>query len=294
MRRLSLASLALGLAFVLASGPASADVLKDVVARGEIRLGVRADAPPFSSARTEGGYGGYQIDLCQEVVAEIAREAQREIRVRFVTVDAGNRFRMVADKQVDLLCEPSTVTLGRRELVDFTIPTFVTGAGLMGRLAPGPVSVPPLGGGGVGMPTAAPRRLGVLAGTTTEQAVKALVAARMLNAEVIDVATHGDGVTALSAGLLDGYAADLEILVDLRARTTDPNAFVIADRLLTLETYALAVPLGESTLRLAADRAIARLYREGGIVRIAEKNFPGRAPGDAFTAMVLMNALQPR
>lgn len=290
MRRLSLAALA----FVLASAPASADALKDIVARGEIRLGVRADAPPFSVARAEGGYGGYQVDICQAIVAEIAREAQREIRTRFVTVDAGNRFRMVADKQVDLLCEPSTVTLGRRELVDFSIPTFVTGAGLMGRLAPGPVSVPPLGGGGVGLPATPPRRLGVLAGTTTEQAVKALVAAGQLNAQVIDVATHGDGVTALSAGLLDGYAADLEILVDLRARTTAPESFVIADRLMTLETYAVAVPLGESALRLAADRAIARLYREGGIVPIAERHFPGRRPGDAFGAMVLMNALQPR
>lgn len=288
MRRLTLAALALA----LASGPAAADVLSGVVERGTIRLGVRADSPPFSLARPDGSFAGYQIDICLAVVAEISRAAGKSITPSFVVVDAGNRFRMVADKQVDLLCEPTSITLGRRDQVDFSLPTFVTGAGLMGRLAPGPVTVPPLGGGGVGLPAVPPRRLGVLAGTTTERAVKALVAAGLLVAQVIDVATHGDGVTALSAGLLDGYAADLEILIDLRARTSTPETFVIADRLMTLESYGLAMPRGEAALRLAADRAISRLYREGGIVEIAQRHFPGRAPGDAFTAMVLLNALQ--
>lgn len=287
MHRLMMAALAL----VLAAGPAMADALSDAVQRGTMRLGVRADSPPFSSARPDGSFVGYQIDLCQAIVADLSRSAGRTIAPEFVVVDAGNRFRMVAEKRVDLLCEPASVTLGRRETVDFSIPTFVTGAGLMGRLTPGPVSVPPLGGGGLGMPANPPRRLGVLAGTTTETAVKALVAAGMLTAQVIDVATHGDGVTALSAGLLDGYAADLEILIDLRARTAAPESLVIADRLLTLETYAIAMGRGETALRLAADRTISRLYRDGGIREIAERHFPGRAPGDAFTAMVLLNAL---
>ncbi|WP_291296550.1 amino acid ABC transporter substrate-binding protein [Elioraea sp.] len=279
--------------FMLALGSANAvaDALSDAVARGNVRLGVRADAPPFSVARPEGGYAGYQIDICQAVIAEISREAGKTLTAEFVVVDAGNRFAMLTEKRVDLLCEASSVTLGRRERVDFSLPTFITGAGLMGRLTPGPVSIPPLGGGGVGMPANPPRRLGVLAGTTTEVAVKGLVAAGQLQAQVIDVATHGDGVTALSAGLLDGYAADLEILVDLRGRTTTPDAFVIADRLMTLETYGIAMARGESGLRLAADRAIARLYRDGGIVEIARRHFPGRAPGDAFAAMVLINAL---
>jgi polar amino acid transport system substrate-binding protein len=290
MRRLTAAVLALA----LASGPALADALADAVSRGAIRLGVRSDSPPFSAARPDGTYAGYQIDICHAVVAEIARTAGKQLRVEYVVVDAGNRFRMTAERNLDLLCEPSTMTLARRELVDFSLPTFVTGAGLMARLAPGPVSVPPLGGGGLGVPQNPPRRLGVLAGTTTEAAVKALAAAGVLNAQVIDVTSHGDGVTALSAGLLDGYAADLEILVDLRGRTSKPDQFVIGDRLLTLETYGLAMPRGESALRLAADRAIARLYRDGGIAEIAQRHFPGRTPGDAFTAMVLLNALPDR
>jgi len=290
MRRLSAAVFAL----VLASSPALADALADAVARGSIRLGVRSDAPPFSAARPDGTFVGYQIDICQAIVAEIGREAGRPLAVESVVVDAGNRFRMLAERKVDLLCEPSTVTLERRSLVDFSLPTFVTGTGLMARLSPGPVALPPLGGGGVGVPQTPPRRLGVLAGTTTEAAVKAMVASGALKAQVIDVSSHGDGVTALSAGLLDAYAADLEILIDLRDRTATPEQFAIADRLLTLETYAVAMPRGESALRLAADRAIARLYREGGILEIAQRHFPGRAPGDAFTAMVLLNALPSR
>jgi len=290
MRRVIAAVLSLA----LASGPALADALADALARGAIRLGVRSDSPPFSAARPDSTYVGYQIEICHAVVAEIARISGRQLRIEYVPVDAGDRFRMTADRALDLLCDPSSMTLARRELVDFSLPTFVTGAGLMVRLAPGPVSVPPLGGSGVGVPQNPPRRLGVLAGTTTEAAVKALAAAGRLDVQIIDVASHGDGVTALSAGLLDGYAADLEILVALRGRSSNPEAFAIGDRLLTIETLALAVPRGESALRLAADRAIARLHRDGGILEIAERHFPGRTPGEAFAAMVLLNALPER
>jgi ABC-type amino acid transport substrate-binding protein len=60
---------------------------------------------------------------------------------------------------------------------------------------------------------------------------------------------------------------------------------------MTLETYAIGLPRGEHALRLAADRVIARLYRDGSIRDIAARHFPGRAPGDAFMAMVILNAL---
>ena len=51
-----------------------------------------------------------------------------------------DRFEAIRQQKADLLCEPTSVTkrtLSRRELVDFSIPTFVDGASLMIR-ADGP------------------------------------------------------------------------------------------------------------------------------------------------------------
>ncbi|MCS6854904.1 MAG: transporter substrate-binding domain-containing protein, partial [Elioraea sp.] len=141
---------------------AAAEALREAAERGTLRLGVRADAAPFSASDTRGNYGGYSIDLCRAVVEAAARATGRPIRPQFVAVDAGNRLAALAEGRIDLLCEATSRTLSRLDQADFTLPTFVTGPGLMVRLAPAPVALPPLGGGGVGAPPQPPRRIGVL------------------------------------------------------------------------------------------------------------------------------------
>lgn len=287
LSRLALAAAALA----VSAGPALADALVEAAARGTLRLGVRADAAPFSASVEAGRYEGYSVDLCRAVVDAAAAATGRPIRPDFVAVDAGNRFALLAEGRIDLLCEATSRTLGRAERVDFSLPTFVTGAGLMIRLAPGTVALPPLGGGGIGLPAQPPRRLGVLAGTTTERALRERIAAGEIAAELVEAATHQDGLAALTGGLTDGYVADLEILVALRQQAADPATLAIADRTLTLETYALGVRPDARNLRRLADRVIAEQSRSSRLIETAERHFAGRRPGDAFLAMVLLNAL---
>ena len=59
------------------------------------------------------------------------------LNVTYVPVIAADRFEAIRQQKADLLCEPTSATLSRRELVDFSIPTFVDGASLMIR-ADGP------------------------------------------------------------------------------------------------------------------------------------------------------------
>lgn len=286
-RRLVIAALALA----LPASPALADALDEAAARGTLRLGVRADAPPFSASVEAGRYVGYSVDLCRAVVEAAAARAGRPIRPDYVAVDAGNRLALLAEGRIDLLCEATSRTVSRAEQVDFSLPTFVTGVGLMIRLGPSPIAAPPLGGGGLGLPARPPRRIGVLAGTTAERALRERVAGGALSAQLVEAATHQDGLAALTAGLTDAYAADLEILVALRGQAADPDALAIADQTLTLESYALGVRPGARALRLLADRTIAELARTGRLIAMAERHFPGRRPGDAFVAMTLLNAL---
>jgi ABC-type amino acid transport substrate-binding protein len=48
------------------------DALDRIARTGEIRLAVRADAPPFSAIAADGTVQGFSIDLCSAVVAEAA------------------------------------------------------------------------------------------------------------------------------------------------------------------------------------------------------------------------------
>ena len=50
-----------------------------------------------------------------------------------VRVPADQRFEAVRDGRVDILCDPSSVTMPRREMVDFSLPTFLDGASVISR-----------------------------------------------------------------------------------------------------------------------------------------------------------------
>ena len=121
----------------LACAPAAAEAatLDRVRDTGTFRIGYRADAKPYSYRNENGQAAGYIVDLCLEVAAALRAESNANIKVEFVLVPADHRFESVRDGKVDILCDPSSVTIPRREMVDFSLPTFLDGASVMYRTA---------------------------------------------------------------------------------------------------------------------------------------------------------------
>jgi polar amino acid transport system substrate-binding protein/glutamate/aspartate transport system substrate-binding protein len=271
--------LALVLMVPLAAQPASAGALDRAREMGELRLGVRADAEPFSSRDDKGEWTGFSVDLCRAVLAQAAATLGRELTEATVEVTAQDRFEAVRDGRVDLLCEATTMTLGRRELVDFTLPTFVTGATLLYR-ADGPDSFDELNG----------QKVGVLAGTTTEERLRTLLAANNIAAEVVPATTHDEGIAQLQAGTTAAYFGDQAILLFHLIQMGTDSGLRLSDRLLSLEPYALALPKGDDALRLVADRAIAGLSHSGRIAQIFTTNFGANAsPSNLVEALWVLN-----
>ena len=133
---------------VCAIGPSVAQAdgtLDRIKETGEIRLAYRADASPFSF-ELDGKPGGYSVNLCLEVAEALKDDLNLpQLSASFVKVTAENRFDAVAKGAIDLLCEATSVTLKRRETMDFSIPTFVSGASLVIR-PDGPTSMDATGG----------------------------------------------------------------------------------------------------------------------------------------------------
>jgi polar amino acid transport system substrate-binding protein len=97
------------------------------------RIGYRADAKPHSYRTEQGQPAGYVVDLCREVAAAVT-QGVANAQVSHVLVPADKRFEAVRDGRVDILCDPSSVTLARREMVDFSLPTFLDGASVLSRV----------------------------------------------------------------------------------------------------------------------------------------------------------------
>jgi ABC-type amino acid transport substrate-binding protein len=178
--------LSIGISIAIA-GNAPAGTLDRINQSKTIRIAYREDAPPFSYKNKIGEPAGFMVDLCREVTKRLADQLHLpSIKVDYVSVTAADRFGAIQQQKADILCEPTSATLSRRELVDFSIPTFVDGAGLMIR-AGGPRSLKALSG----------QKIGVLAGTTTEQALHNTLQDAGITADVIPVKTHANGLAML-------------------------------------------------------------------------------------------------
>ena len=269
-------------ALLLLAAGVHAQTLERIRDSGSFMLGYREDAAPFSFRNALGEPAGFSGELCRLVAAEAkAALGLREIAIDYVPVGTADRFQAVQDGRIDILCGATTVTLSRRELVDFSLFTFVDGAAVLLR-ADGPEDLLGLAG----------QRIGVREATTTEQALRETLAELGLDAEVVTVASHEDGLARLEAGDVAAYFGDQAILLFLASGSQAPENLKLSREQLTFEPYALALARGDDDFRLLVDRTLARIYRSGTIDQLFTNAF-GREAGQSpvLQAVYLINAL---
>ena len=264
------------------AGTASAATLDRIGQDKSIRIAYRDDTPPFSYKDKIGEPVGFMVDLCREVAKKLADQLHlTSLNVTYVPVTAADRFEAIQGQKADLLCEPTSATLSRRELVDFSIPTFVDGASLMIR-ADGPHDFKAMAG----------HKIGVLGGTTTEEALRNSLKLAGITAEIIPAKTHAEGLAMLDNAKVSAYFGDRSILVSLIRDSKAPNKLMLAENYLSVEPYALALPHGDEDFRLAVDRALSHIYRSGEIGAIFKRTFGDKTkPGEVLLTLYLVSGL---
>jgi len=269
-------------ALLVAIGIASAGTLDRIGQEKAIRIAYREDAPPFSYKDKIGEPAGFMVDLCRAVAKHLAEQRSLpSLNVVYVPVTAADRFEAIAQQKADLLCEPTSVTLSRREQVDFSIPTFLDGAGLMVR-SDGPKNLRDLAG----------KKVGVLAGTTTEEALRNTLKEAGIAGDLVAAKTHDEGLAMLDEGKISAYFGDRSILLFLIKQSKAPDKLRLGDDYLSVEPYALALPRGDSDFRLAVDRALSHIYRSGEMVSIFQRTFGGKAePSQILRTLYVISGL---
>ena len=171
--------------------------------------------------------------------------------------------------------------MSRREAVDFSIATFVDGASLMIR-ADGPHDLKGMAG----------RKIGVLAGTTTEEGLRSTLTGAGVAADIIPVKTHPEGLAMLDEGKIAAYFGDRSILVSLIKESKSRDKLMLAENYLSVEPYALALQRGDEDFRLAVDRALSHIYRSGEIVAIFKRTFgDDTKPGQILQTLYIVSGL---
>jgi ABC-type amino acid transport substrate-binding protein len=245
---------------------------------GTITLGYVEGAIPFSFIR-EAKPEGYSVELCERVVSDLRQQLKLpKLETRWVALSIQNRIEAVRKGQVDLECSTTTRTLSRQSQVDFSLLTYVDGATILVRNDDKLMRLSDFSG----------KKLAVISGTTTEKSIAKVLEKMRLDTQLVKVTSRAEGLSLLDKNAVDGFVSDRIAL--LAAGLTSPNAasYRMLQDLYTVETYALPMRRGDAEFRLAVDRALAGLYRDGGIGDIYNKWFGQLGPAPAVLQALYM------
>jgi ABC-type amino acid transport substrate-binding protein len=273
---------AAGIAADSASAQAPSGRLKSIADSKTVKIAHRTDATPFSFVNERKEVTGYTIDICKLVVASLERQLKIPgFKIQWVPVTTQTRFDVVANGRADLECGSSTVTLSRMKQVDFSNLVFVESTGVAVNAFSGIGNLKGLAG----------RKVAVIAGTSNEQALVARNQQAQLGAVVVPVKDRNEAIAALEGNRVDAFASDKLLLVGTQFK--NPQTMRLLPDDLSIEPYAIALPRGDSDLRLAVNRGLAEIYRSNEIKKIFDRWFAsvGLQPGVLLGAAYALGAL---
>ncbi len=128
IREMTLSAGMCAAAIVAFGAPAQADRLADVLARGKLIIGTGSTNPQWHFRDEAGNLAGFDVDVAKIVAKGLFDDPEK---VEFVIQASDARVPNVVTDKVDITCQFMTVTAARAQLVNFTIPYYREGVGLL-------------------------------------------------------------------------------------------------------------------------------------------------------------------
>ena len=136
-------------AALLATGGAVAqanDTLAKVKSSGVVTMGVRESSGALSYTLGDGKFTGYHIEICQRILANLEKAAERKLEVKYQPVTSQNRIPLVQNGTVDIECGSTTNNAARQKDVAFVVTTYVEEVRIAVKAESGIKSIPDLNG----------------------------------------------------------------------------------------------------------------------------------------------------
>lgn len=244
-----IATLLLGAAALIGTS-AQADQLSDIQKKGEIVIGTLGTDEPssFIDPKTR-ELVGYEIDLGKAVAKDLG------VKAVFKQISVAARIPELQQKRVDLLAASLTHTKDRESQVDFTYTTLVTGQVALAKKSSGIAHVAQLAGKKV---------LTVRGGTQEPNILKAVP-----TAQVVTFETSQQAFLALQQGKGAAFVDDESALLDYYGKLgSHRDDYLVLPENLSVEPLAMAVRKGETPLKDAVNKTLAKLEQSGEAEKI--------------------------
>ena len=204
--------------------------LKRVMRRGELLCGVNTGLPGFSNPDDKGNWTGFDVDFCRAIASAIFDDPTK---VKFVPLDANERFKELQSRKIDVLARNSTLSMSREtenELY-FAAVSYYDGQGFMVRRARNVDS-------GLELDNT---KVCVQENTTTVLNLADFFKSNHMKYTEMKFPKLDDVVKAYDGGQCDVLTTDISQLYALRLKLTKPDDHVILPDVISKEPLAPVV-----------------------------------------------------
>jgi glutamate/aspartate transport system substrate-binding protein len=238
------------------------DTIAKVKASGVITMGVRDSSGALSYTMGDGKYGGYHVDICRRIIANLEKSVGKKLEVRYLPVTSQNRIPLVQNGTVDIECGSTTNNATRAKDVSFLVTTYVEEVRIATKVKSGITSIAQLNGKSVATTT----------GTTSVQLLRKHERANGVDFKEVFGKDHADSFLLLESGRADAFVMDGQILAGNIATSKNPADFRIVGEVLSVEPIAIMVHKDDA-LKKFGDDTIKDLIKSGELARIYDKWF---------------------
>jgi general L-amino acid transport system substrate-binding protein len=217
----------------LSAGAGAAQTLATIKQRGVLACGVSEGIYGFS-IETPTGWAGFDVDLCRALAAAVFNDPTK---VRYVSLNAADRFPALQSGAIDVLSRNSTWTMSREIELKLVFPavTYYDGQGFLVRRARNAVSALELDS----------TKVCVQGGTTTELNLDDFFRTNNLKFERVSFVTAADAAKAYDAGRCDVFTSDVSQLYAERLALAKPGDHMILPDVISKEPLGPAVRQGD-------------------------------------------------
>jgi glutamate/aspartate transport system substrate-binding protein len=236
----------------LAAGAAHAepvDTLKKIKDSGTVTMGVR-DSSGLSYTLGNGVYGGFHVEVCQKVLADVKKQlGLANLTIKYTPVTSQNRVPLVQNGTVDIECGSTT--------------TYVEEVRMAVRANSGITSISQLGGKTVSTTT----------GTTSVQTLRKHERATGVDLKELYGKDHSDSFLMLESGRADAFVMDVTILASNIAKSKKPSDYKIVGEVLSVEPIAIMLSKDDPAFKKAVDTSLKGLIASGEMTKLWDKWF---------------------
>lgn len=260
---------ALAMAASVAAQAAAPSRLDRIQSTGEIAIGTRDAAIPFSYLDDHQKSVGYAMDICFGIADALKKKlGLPAIRVKEVPVTGSTRIPLISNGTIDLSCGPDTNNVQRQQQVDFAPATFVSATHFASLKKSNLRHLSDFQG----------KTVISVSGSTNLKWLTEVNAKQQLGMRIITASDHAEAFLAVASGRASAFFMDGILLAGLVANSHDPQAWSISRDAYTFEPYGIIEPKNDPRFKQAVDEAVKAMIADGRVEKLYAKWFTQPIP----------------